>query len=504
MNVVILHYHLNRGGVTRVIENHLLALDAAGWSGRAIVLTGPRREAWPSALEGSLANVDLVTETLPELDYDEGTSFDPGPLTTALRRTLADLNLSPDETLLHVHNHSLGKNLALPAALRALTADGFGVLLHVHDFAEDFRPANYARMATAYGGDAAAELYFGGPRVHYAVLNRRDFDVFDTAGVPSERLHFLPNPVPPMSVGDVGRTAAREKLLERFGVPVDRPFLLYPVRGIQRKNVGEAVLWSAVLGDRADVGITLAPLNPVERAPYDEWVAFDAKHRIGTRFGVGDEGGLAFRENVVAADRVLTTSIAEGFGLTFLEPWTYDRPLVGRNLPEITADFADEGLVLGGLYDRLPIPIEWVGRDTFARTFRAAVDQLGESYARWLVDSVERALARHLDGDEVDYGTLDAAMQRTVIERVANDGEARDRLLASTPAFGSALESAGDVAENRRIVETQYSLAACGRRLQMIYASVLDDSPGPIEPLPESSRVLDAFLDLTRLRLLRC
>jgi len=45
MNLAIVHYHLNRGGVARVIENQLLALDAVldpmrPW--RAVILHGGR------------------------------------------------------------------------------------------------------------------------------------------------------------------------------------------------------------------------------------------------------------------------------------------------------------------------------------------------------------------------------------------------------------------------------------------------------------------------------
>ena len=49
MNLAIFHYHLNRGGVTRVVENQLLALDAVldpaqPW--HVALCFGGRRKGW--------------------------------------------------------------------------------------------------------------------------------------------------------------------------------------------------------------------------------------------------------------------------------------------------------------------------------------------------------------------------------------------------------------------------------------------------------------------------
>ena len=90
-------------------------------------------------------------------------------LQAAARNALGSL---PD--LWHVHNHSLGKNLALPGALQALGDAGQRLLLQLHDFAEDGRPLNYR---------------------HYAVLNGRDLKLLGAAGIPPARLHALANPV---------------------------------------------------------------------------------------------------------------------------------------------------------------------------------------------------------------------------------------------------------------------------------------------------------------------
>ena len=102
--------------------------------------------------------------------------------------------------------------------------------------------------------------------------------------------------------------------------------------------------------------------------------------RLPCRFEVGAPGALTFMENLAAADAILTTSLAEGFGMVMLESWLAGRPLLGRDLPEITPDFVRRGLRLDWLRPRLLVPMEWIGRDRFHRAVVEAYRQTLESY----------------------------------------------------------------------------------------------------------------------------
>jgi hypothetical protein len=53
------------------------------------------------------------------------------------------------------------------------------------------------------------------------------------------------------------------------------------------------------------------------------------------------------------SDIVITTSILEGFGLSYIEPWIIDRAVIGRSIPLITPDFQSAGMKLGHLYTAL-------------------------------------------------------------------------------------------------------------------------------------------------------
>ena len=500
--VAVAHHHLNRGGVTRVAANHLLALAAAAPADRpptAALLTGGRREAWgPHADELAAAGVRVADVTVPGLDYDDQTAAAPGAGTLAdrLERGLHDAGADPTATVLHMHNHALGKTVALPGAVAELARRGWRCLLQLHDFAEEFRPANFARLRDALGPEAT--LYPQASHVHYAVLNGRDRGVLEDLGVPADRLHFLPNPVadfPPLP----DKSDARRALAAACDVPADAKYLVYPVRGIRRKNLGEAIL-TGLLEPDAVVGVTLEPRNPVELRFHDRWRAFAAELDLPVRFGTGEKGGCSFHQNLAAADAVLTTSVAEGFGMVFLEAWLADRPLLGRDLPHVTADFKADGLALPGLYDSLTVPLAWVPE--FPDRFRAGCEKLLADYRRpWDDAAFDAALAAKSAGDRVDFGDLDEPMQEAVIRRIADDPAARGEVRSVETDPGRPNDAT--VAANAAVVRTKYDLLGSGRRLRAVYDAVLASPVGPVGPPPNPRAALEAFLDLRTFRLIR-
>ncbi len=505
----ILHYHLNPGGVTRVIENHLLGLDAV-WTGepaRVVLLHGGRSDGFRRELLERLRNVELATATLPELDYDElhgRTDLGGEELAAATAAVLEDAGLPARETILHVHNHGLGKNRALCEALGRLAERGYALLLHIHDFAEDLRVANYRRVAAL----PAHVRYPQGPAIHYAVLNGRDHNILADAGVPAERLHLLPNPAPPVEPRR-DRAAARQRLHKLFDVAPEQRFLLYPVRGIRRKNVGEAVLLSVLARAETVVGLTLAPINPAERGAFQHWNRLVAARGLPFRCEVGGSGGLSFAENLAAADGLVTTSLAEGFGMVFLEAWQVGLPLAGRDLPEITLDFVRVGLRLDRLQSRLEVPIRWLGAPRFAGRVAEAFTQTQEAYGLSRRASAEDVLAVKVIEGCVDFGDLDEEMQAEVVERVDGDPAARRELIALNGRLATALSldaaaEARTIAENARVVEERFSPAATGRRLSVLYRELAAGERGgrPVAP-PHPQRILDRFLELGRFRLIR-
>ncbi|MCF7990662.1 MAG: glycosyltransferase family 4 protein, partial [Thiohalocapsa sp.] len=407
LRIVIVHYHLQTGGVTRVIQHACETLSAAGH--RVSVLTGEP----PQQPLGAGAAVEIV----PGLAYEERRAPQaPAALAEEmLSRARARLGGPPD--LWHIHNHCLGKNLALPGAVRALAAAGQRLLLQPHDFAEDGRPHLYARLrdrlADGDGRRLAALLYPQAPQIHYAVLNARDLRFLAAAGIEAARLHLLPNAV--TADAPVDGAAARSAAPQQ-GVDSQRLWL-YPTRAIRRKNLGELLLWAALADEGNRFATTQAPQNPHEQARYRRWTGLAHSLRLPVEFALGSRVD-SFPALLASAHALVTTSVGEGFGLAFLEPWLIGRPLAGRDLPEITDDFRANGIDLSNLYRTLRVPVDWIDAARLQGAFADAIAARAAAYGRPApADDAERAWQSAVDDGHIDSGRLDEPAQESVIAR---------------------------------------------------------------------------------------
>jgi glycosyltransferase involved in cell wall biosynthesis len=484
MRIAIVHFHLQTGGVTRVIQHACGALTAAGH--RVAVLCG-------EAPQQSVGD-DVPVRVLAALDYEERRApAGPSELAAALRDAAREALGGPPDVW-HIHNHCLGKNLALPGAVRQLAESGAHLLLQPHDFAEDGRPALYRRMLETIGhqngADLAALLYPLAPQIHYAVLNSRDHGFLARAGVPASRLHLLPNAV---CIGVASPSPVARK-------PEGTRLWLYPTRAIRRKNVGELLLWAALGAAEDRFATTQAPQNPAELPRYRRWVALAEELGLPVEFGLGD-GCEDFAALLASSHALITTSVGEGFGLAFLEPWLIGRPLAGRDLPEITADFRAQGIRLDDLYQRLLVPVQWIDAERLRAELAAALERQALAYGRPLPpDAVQRAWDAAVSDDYIDVGRLDEQAQESVIRRLQADPLARSAMPTSVLAASTDPEL---IAANRAAVIEHYDLASYGRRLQRLYTDLVESEPSARLEHANGDILFDQFSDPARLRLLR-
>lgn len=457
MQLAILHHHLNRGGVTSVIANHLRSLatlPAEKQPERVVAFYDGQQDGWPTELPAELL-IALVDE--PALAYDaEGASAEPEQLADVLSERFEACGLMPGDTLLHVHNHSLGKNASLPRALEHLAGDGWRMLLQIHDFAEDNRPDNYQHLQDAIGVADADELgaivYPQAPSIHYSTLTERDADILKNAGIADERLHTLPNPVAEFGAMP-SQEEAKARVFPVLGLPPKARLVVYPVRGIRRKNLGEMLLLSALASEATFFAVTLRPKNPVEAASFDRWRRLAEELNLPCRFDTGgskEDGGYGcdFKDTLAAADAILTTSVAEGFGMVFLEAWLADKPLIGRDLPEITREFKAAGMKFDGMWAEL----------------RAAAN---------------------LDDD---FGRLTPAAQVTAIRNTQR----------VDPPLDLGLETArANLAANAAVVRERYSTTQLGKTLLKVYQAV--ESASDATPSSFSgAKIVNHFSDPAR------
>jgi len=223
-----------------------------------------------------------------------------------------------------------------------------------------------------------------------------------------------------------------------------------------------------------------------------------------------NESAGAFADNLAAADAILSTSVAEGFGMVFLESWLAERPLVGRDLPEITRDFVQAGVDLSSLAASVQIPADWVDVCEWRRELGEIYGATVASYTgrRPAAAEIESATARLAAEGTIDFAMLPAAMQADVIRQVAGDSAAAETLLALNPSIRRGLCGTPcgppSIAANRAAVEAGYSHAATGRHLAGVHRWVKDSRVDTtMSELTSPQTVLDSFLDIHRLNPIR-
>lgn len=461
MQIAFVHYHLRTSGVTRVIEAQAAALEAEGHS--VLVLCGCPGEA-------TIPNRDF-----PALDYTESADLDPTALASQLlQEATAAFGSAPD--LWHFHNHSIGKNAALSGLPAVLAAEGHPVLLQLHDFAEDGRPACFRTLA------ACPVPYPTGHRVHYAFINTRDQRRLQAAGLDPARSHYLPN--------SVAAPAQNPDL-----PPSATPLVFYPARSIRRKNIGEACLLAALAPPGVRFAIALPPDDPDFTEEYQKWMALAEKLHLPIEFEVINRLSPApgypadYASWLAHSTHLLTTSVAEGFGLGFLEPVALKKPLLGRSLPEITEDFTRHGIDLGSLYETLPVPSALIDRDHLRQAHREALSRYLFTYRQTLPEEdLEKSWTDFGARPEFDFGNLPEPLQRDLVEKAAAEPAAfpfsrtlAESLLQSSPrSEPSSLHP--------------FTPAARIRDLLRCYQTVIDHPPATPSTLPRE-KVLAQFLN---------
>lgn len=462
MNIAFLHYHLKTGGVTTVIKQQIQAL---GQACDTLVLAGEVPE------KGFPAEVIHI----PGIAYDtkKGSDVSPEAVARSIKNALySKWKNGPD--ILHVHNPTLAKNKNLLAILKILQSMGICLFLQIHDFAEDGRPE-------AYFKDAYVE------NCHYGVINARDYNILASAGLDEQGLHLVPNTITPMKTipGKISKADT----------------IVYPVRAIRRKNIGEAILLSLFSSPDHAVLITQPPNSPKDIRPYKDWKQFVVLKQFTVEFEAGVN--RSFETLIGKSAYVITTSINEGFGFSFLEPWTAGKMLWGRRLPDICADFIKNRIALDHLYDAINIPLQWIGKNRFYMKWRDCFLKTCNNYG-YDPDSagVDKAFEKITRSGCIDFGILDESFQKIILMRLADSVTAREKLLVLNPFLKGPYKGNDDglISTNKKAVLGTYNESAYKTRLLQVYET---SASLRIHHGIDKKRLLEAFLNPLTFNLLK-
>jgi hypothetical protein len=508
-SLVIVHYHLLPGGVCSSLKNSLVALGQSGWlSHRSVkVLTGRRSGINEFRIFLDQQGLKAQIEVDPRLDYSERVW--PGRdafWQEASRLANWFLLQVRGDSLFWAHNPTLGKNALVTAALMkaAQQAVASGVahqfLYHIHDFAECGRFWNLKHLRKCWGDGGLEDFYPLSQNVSYGVLNKADSKRLAQAGIPRERIFVLPNAVPLVrtekrkskeSIGKDLQIYAREK---GYQFEYGRPWWTLPIRLIRRKNVVEALLLAAMAEDSPQLLITLDANSEPER-PYAEAVKeLFRKEKHAAVVGFGHElvgSAFSFDDLLLASDVVVSTSLLEGFGFTFLEGANRGRPLVGRNLNDVTSDFVDVGFPATSLYDEFLVPMDGQTRkEMIGKGQRFAQEQgrlLGLNHST--VDRFSEEVEAIFLNTAVDFGFLELSQQIRLAGRLQRgDWLGELKLLNS-----KAIEPAEFPPDFSQRVEEHFGLESHAAKLTATFEGIFDWENQEKKIANVSDRLLDLY-----------
>ena len=467
MKIAFVHYHLKTGGVTTCLKHQVEAL---------------RNDCDMCVLTGEIAKSGFPAEMIhiPQLAYsaDYPHAFEPGEVADEVVRAIESHFKGPCD-IVHVHNPFLAKNKKFLKILKALQERGLSLLLQIHDFAEDGRPQSY--FSEEYPADC-----------HYSVVNSRDYRILLKSGLKKQGLHQIFN------------TVYRPDNQHASVISSGGPYVVYPIRALRRKNIGEAILLSLFFRDKQTLVITLPPNSQTDINSYEDWKAFVSDYQLRVEF---DRGLNQPYDTIVASARyLLTTSITEGFGFSFLEPWLFDKMVWGRKLSDICTDFEANGVSFNHMYTELNVPVSWFELDNFRKKWKRTIQQTANLFELVIGDDdIQNAFASLTAGGTIDFGLLDETFQKQVIGRLAKQNAQThvDELLFLNPwlaQIGKAANEKDLIEANRKAVERNYNMAQYRLTLLSIYAHVTSTS---IRQLINKKTLLTEFMDLTKFSLLK-
>jgi glycosyltransferase involved in cell wall biosynthesis len=393
-------------------------------------------------------------------------------------RSLADSLLRAMENhwggpadIIHVHNPLIQKNAALVSALNILIGRGLHFLLQNHDLAEDFRP-------DVYSHDEYPE------NCHYAVINSRDYSFLHRTGLKTSGLHLLPNEVFSLDAAPA----------------LERKRYLYPVRAIKRKNLGEALFLSLFIPKGRTIAITLPPTSEKDDKVYRFWVALAEELRLPVEFEIGSTD--TFSRIIGSAYCVITTSVKEGFGFSFLEPWIAGRAVIGRRIDYVCKDFEDAGVRFDSLYSSINIPMVYISqamlRKKMDHTIAGVYEAFGLEPPHYIIKMLNDEL---FSRDELDFGRMDEESQEYIIRTmVSNEAVFRDIAEANPFLMGLAAWRPDEdlIIRNRKVISDIYGRERIGQKIRDIYQAVYTT---PVVHKISKTMLLELYLDPLRLSL---
>lgn len=332
MKILFLHYFFKEDGVTRSVLNNVKGLKELS-KDISFVFAG---DSFVSSLPGYI-----------EKRYIDWNSSD---IAFQLQE------ISKDADVVIIENPTIGVFPRVTLAFKEYSEKNLDkkIIYRIHDLIED-RPLLFGKFKEVFSD--LDKIYPLSKNVSFLTLTSFDKQRLIQKGL--NNVSVLPNSVIISDLyPDSKKTSDLRKVFEQKGIiNSNERILTYPVRVLRRKNLEEAMLLTKILnneGGNYRLIITIAfdedYKKEIENLAQDykipcsigeasKHISFDKKDN----FTIADLYSLS--------DLVISTSVKEGFGFAFIEPWITGTPVIGRKISSVTKDFEFNGIDLSHLYN---------------------------------------------------------------------------------------------------------------------------------------------------------
>jgi hypothetical protein len=229
-------------------------------------------------------------------------------------------------------------------------------------------------------------------------------------------------------------------------------------------------------------------------------VDFAREMELPVEFEVGLQESLA--DAYGSAIGIISTSVKEGFGFSFLEPWTAGRAVIGRRIDYVCRDFENSGVRFKTFYSSLDIPRVYLStpllRKKLEETMTSIFQSFGREPPRYVLSMIGEDL---LSRSTVDFGRLDEASQTGIIQVVNFNRAVYQDIAAANPFLAGLADWQPDedwIEENRRVILEHYGREHILKTLKEIYHSVVHR---PVNHKISKTMLLELYLDPLRLSL---
>lgn len=427
-SLIQIHYHLRTGGVTTVIQRYSEVFGK---------LTIRESESLIFCNRNTfMENTDSKVVHVEECEYkkyNEKNDFynDRMKIESDLEKCISEQQ-KKGRVVVIAHNLALGKNLALTSAFYNCAIKNtlnlvtfFSVF---HDFPEEGRvdELDAIRDVERFQSDIKKQMYCIDAPVTIVVPNVNAMRMMLECGF---KVSMVSNPVNCKKVGinskeieNIHNSILYHAHEQQVPFNVHKPVAYYPVRIIPRKNIYEAILISCIFFNSS---LITGPSGNSEQDSihYRNLIDFINKNRLPVMTDVikrchlqNDYDEIPVETIMLAADYLLSTSVAEGFGYTLFEPWIQQKTLIARKNPGL--DMPD-GWNGESMYSFLPVPVKWIDIKRVVKCYEIYFFKCFNKKMPWSVTNA------YIHGAFIDFAVLPECIQRSIIETIISDNNMR-------------------------------------------------------------------------------